>query len=258
MSRILKSSYVTMEKNVVIDNTFIPQHIQRENINQEIEQIEETMPDVDMEHVQKVKEEIISEAHIEAERISKDIIAKAEEEAQKIKDISLEEAENIKQQAYDEGFSQGSEDARKQAEQEAENIKQEANLILEKAKEEREETIKALEPEIMNFIIDISQNILTSAFKFNKDIIACLIKKGLEAVKELKNIKIYVSEQNYDYVEEHKNEILQTDANQYNIEIAKDISLDDTDCIIETEIGTIKCGLKEQLEGIKEALYYIL
>lgn len=263
MSRILKASFVNVEQNVVIDNTFVPNQFQNEHMDatqleQEVEYLEENEPSLDLEHLEKVKEEIVYEAHLKAEQIVQEAKENAEKEAQKI----IEDAEQIAQQkieqAYNEGFEKGSSDAIENAHQEAEQIRQEAKELLEQTQKEREETIQSLEPQMMKFVLDIAQNVLTTAFELNSDIIKYLIQKGLQSVKEIKNLKIYVSEDNYDYVEQNKKEIVNTDTEQHNIEIAKDTTLQKMDCIIETEIGTIRCGLDEQLSGIKEALRYIL
>lgn len=266
MSRILKASYVNIENNVIIDNKFSP--IQQEtDLNEENNniknQIENTQPNevIDTEYqaqLDKMKQDIIEEAKQEADLIIQQAKENAKIEAESIKK-QMEEEVNIKsEEIYKESFEKGYDEGKLQAEQDFEQMKQQGQSIIDKAEQERQLTINNLEPEIINFIIDTTKNILTSSFEFNPQIISLLIKKGLLAIKEIKDLKIFVSEQEYDYVDQNKQKILETDTEKNNIEIIKDTSLKDTDCIIETSMGSIQCSIDDQLSSIKEALHYIL
>lgn len=260
MSRILKASYVNIENKITIDNKFSP--IQQEvDPNNEGNDNKKESKIIDIEYqnqLDKIKQDIIEEAKQEADLIIQQAKENAEIEAQSIKK-QMEEEVNIKsEEIYKESFEKGYEEGKLQAEQDFEKMKQQAQSIVDKAEEERQLTINNLEPDIINFIIDITKNILTSSFEFNPKIISLLIKKGLLAVKEIKDLKIFVSEEEYDYVEQNKQKILEIDTEKNNIEIIKDNSLKNTDCIIETSMGSIQCSIDDQLSSIKEALHYIL
>ncbi len=268
MSRILKASYVNIENNVIIDNTFSLQqdsvnnnkdNISTENVVNENENTNLTNINEDLyKEIENIKAEAIEEANIEADKIIQKAIEEANIEAENIIKQAMEEMNIKAKDLYDDSFSKGYEEGKIKAEQECISMKEEAQNIVIQAEKEREKTIKNLEPEIINFIIDTTQNILTKSFEFNPSIISLLIKKGLLLIKEIKNLKILVSENQYEYVNENKDNILNIDTDKNNIEIIKDSSLNDTDCIIETEIGTIQCNVDEQLHSIKEALNYIL
>lgn len=270
MSRILKASYVNIENNVIIDNTFslqqdmLKQSIgnvgETENVeNQVIEEKDINIINEDVyKEIEDIKAQAIEEANQEANKIIQQAIEEANIEAENIKNQAIEEMETKAEEFYKEGFDKGYEEGKLKAEEECILMKEEAQSIVSQAKDERQDTINNLEPEIINFIIDTTQNILTKSFEFNPSIISLLIKKGLLSIKEIKNLKILVSEDQYNYVNQNKEEILNIDTDKNNIEIIKDISLNNTDCIIETEIGTVQCSIDEQLCSIREALHYIL
>lgn len=262
MSRILKAPYINIDKNIVIDNTFnIEQNVTPE-IDETYEDLtmgnEQTITEEENKYLEQLKEDILVQANEEASKIIEEANKTAQVEAEEIKRQVKEEMDIKAEEIYKESINKGYEEGKLKAEEDIQALKLEANDILEQAKKERENMINSLEPEIINFIIDTTQNILTNSFYFNKDIIALLIKKGLLSVKELKNLKIFVSEEQFEYVQENKDKILNIDTDNNNIEIIEDNSLANSDCIIETEIGTIKCGVDDQLSSIKEALYYIL
>ncbi|WP_250278416.1 FliH/SctL family protein [[Clostridium] colinum] len=265
MSRILKASYVNVEKNIVIDNTF---SIEQENLKQdskenvdeslEVENNNSVTNEEIIKQLEDTKQEIIEQANQEASEIIEQAKQEASIEAENILRQAQEEIDIKADEIYKENFDKGYQEGMLKAEQECQAMKEEAEKIVLQAQEERKETINNLESEIINFIVDTTQNILTKSFEFNPQIISLLIKKGLLSIKTLKNVKVYVSEQQYDYVEQNKETIFNTNTDKNNIEIIKDTSLKDTDCIIDTEIGSIQCGIDEQLSSIKEALYYIL
>lgn len=263
MSRVLKASYVTIDNNVVIDNTFTPIVNNKEQTLTEEqyisnEELEDNLSKKIEEDLNEIKQKIIEEANEEANLIIEEAKAKSIIDVENIKKQAQQEMDIKAEEMYKQGFDKGYAEGIEKAENDCTITKQEAQDILDNAKKEREDTINSLEPEIINFILDVTQNILTNAFTFNPSIISLLIKKGLLSIKEIKNLKIFVSESNYDFVQENKQNILEIDAEKNNIEIIKDTSLKNTDCVIETEVGTIQCNIDDQLSSIKEALHYIL
>lgn len=269
MSKIIKASYVEIDDTNIfnVDNSIDINTIglyenNDETSKEEIRDLESEDYDINLE---KLREEIKSEV-IELAREQSDIIIKnARNEASKIIEEAKYEQEQINlkiSEIYDENFQKGYEDGYSEgiakAELESTSMKNEAKNILLNASRERQEMIDKFEPEIVQFIIDTTKNILTNSFEFNPEIIILLIRKGLFNIKELKNLKIYISNENYNTVVENKEKILKVDFDKNNIEIIKDNSLEKTDCIIETEIGNIKCGVDDQFSSIKEALHYIL
>lgn len=249
MSKILKSTYINIDnQNVFSVNNDISEKLRNHN-DLEIE----TKYDYE-ENISQIEDEILEAARVQAEKIIESAKLKAKEivknKENEMSIKSLEIFEKSKQSGYEEG--------KNKAIFEYEKLKTQAEDLLENTKIEREETIKRLEPEITELIIEITKKIMTDAFHFNSEIIGLLIKKGLNSVKTVENLNIYVSEEQYDFLEKNKNDILGFDTLKKNIEILKDTRLGNMDCIIETDFGTIKCGIDEQLEGIKEALYSIL
>lgn len=263
MSRILKAPYITIDEEnfIAINNQFniskndTEQNKIFENQQENLDFYEEkNLTDTSKNEILDIKQQVLETAREQAEQIIQNAKNEAEQLLLNAKTKAEENANKIyeenKQMGFDEGFKKG--------EDEANLIKNEAEQLLLNTKNEIEETKKYLEPELINLVINISQKILTKSFEINPEIVALLIKKGLEQVKTISNIKIYISENQYETVIENKNEIIGIDMEKNNIEILKDNSLEDNDCFIETEFGSIKCGLNEQFNGIKEALTYLL
>lgn len=257
MSRILKAPYIVVdnENGIPINNKF--EIYKEESLSQEVETFEEEHlkeETLDNEILGQMQQEILETAREQADII----IENAKNEANKIIENSYAEIEENANKIYLENKEIGYNEGYLNGENEAKALKNEAEQIISNAYIEKEQIERKIEPSLINLVIDISQKILTKAFEINPEIISLLIKKGLENVKDISNIKIYVSEKQYEYLIYNKDEIIGVDTNKNNIEILKNSSLEDDNCIIETEFGSIQCGAKEQFKGIKEALLYIL
>lgn len=109
---------------------------------------------------------------------------------------------------------------------------------------------------MIKLVVDVSQNILTKAFELNDDVIALLIKKGLSYVKNFDDLKIHVSEKAYDFVLNNKQQIINKNIDG-NIKIVKSSNILEDECLIETNLGTIKCSVQDYFKEIKQSLNYI-
>lgn len=207
------------------------------------------------EEIRAMQQDILETARKQAEQI----VENAKKDAKKIvadgkKDIKIK-GEAVYQENLDKGYADGL----KQAEKEGDQIRLEAQEILVKAEESKIEIVKSLEPELIKFVLDITENILTDSYKFNEDIIKFLVNKGLSNIKIMQNIKIYVSKPNYIILNTEANShILDFDLKKEGITILEDETMTETDCIIETDFGSINCGIGEQFNALKEALCNML
>lgn len=257
LARILKYSSVNVgDQTLTVKNQLseeLAEFIATSN-NEYLNQLDQPKEEQEIQKTdEEIREELLEQAKLEAE----EIINNANIEANSLKFQAELEAENLKQQSHEEGFKQGHEEGLNQGNLECEEIKEKANKILEDAIKERSDAIKNFEPEIVEFIMEAMQNIFTNDYKFNPDIIRFLINKGFSSIKKLDNIKIYVSPENYDLLKDEKI-LAGIDLVKNNIEILKDDILTPNDCNIETQMGSINCGVTEQFNSLKQALYHMI
>lgn len=261
MSKIIKYNNLTIDENKI--NIEVPtfneinhQNIDDENTFDEFDENEgfETDGLVDEEEIIDNPEDIIENAKAEAEEIinsakleAEEIVAKAEADANNLK-------EEIISDAKDEGYQSGL----NQAMEETQQKKEEAEKILSDARKEKEELLSSAEPEIIELVNNVINKLVNNAKIINKDVIKCVIRKGLSQTKIMGDIFIHVSSDDFEAVTEAKEEIMAEVDGNANIEIVKDLSLNAGDCLIETPFGNIDCGISQQLEEVKNSLNYIL
>lgn len=198
------------------------------------------------------------------------------EQSMELSEDALYEIESLKEEArnegYEEGFSSGKTDGYNSGYEDGKNqAENEVNQALKAYKNEQDNELKSLkdqlieefesyklelEPKMLSIIEDLVIKII-GIQKISKSTIMHLIKCGLDELELHGDLVIKVSAKDLDYVIERKNELTEELSEKIKVEILKDQQLEENECIIETEMGTIDCSLGTQLEGLLKELRLI-
>jgi len=211
--------------------------------------------------IEKIKKEYSAKAEAiiaDAKRQAEDIIEQARKQSDDILNNARNEAEIIKetaekkayQKGYDEGYRKGKNDADKQYE----SIIKEAEAIKEQAAEEYKSTIEGMESEIIDIIIQIAKKVVSEELRLNKKTILSMVKEAFAKCTVKNGATLIVSSEDYDFIEEHREELLSNLNSIDNLEVRKDISLPMGTCIIETPYGTIDASVDKKMENIENAI----
>jgi len=186
---------------------------------------------------------IISQATTKAEQIVAEAKIKTENEFS----LALEKA---KKEGYAAGYKEG-----KLASQ---ALIDEGHKIVETAKTKKETMLKQLEPEIIEMILAICQTLISEEVQFNQSIIRILIRKALGNMQyEMSDVNIKVAPDQYEYVLENKDLIIQDYANPSDVKIFQEADLNKGTCIIETPFGSVECNISSQFDEIKKQMRLI-
>ena len=250
MSKILKASFINLQ-------TTAPHNIYNK-IDDNVKLSKENKSIKSILEINKKNDDLLIKKTIlkQAQNEAKLIVDNAKSEAEAILNNVKKETEKMKQEAYKVSKQQGFEEGMLEAKEQIKNFEQEKAKIINQLEIEKKETIKNLEKEMIKLVVDVSQNILTKAFEINDDAIALLIKKGLSYVKNFDDLKIHVSEKAYDFVLNNKQQIINKNIDG-NIKIVKSSNILEDECLIETNLGTIKCSVQDYFKEIKQSLNYI-
>ena len=257
MPRVLKAAEVYIDQdNTVRIKSPLPTLAEPEKI-EEAEETEEALEEIPEDLIQKAEEEaafVLRKADIE----SNNLRTKAKEEAERLIAETQVRLEAEGRQVYEENRQAGYNQGINEATEKGNAIKAEAQKVLDDAIKERDETLKAIEPEAVNLIIDIVEKLLGDSIKINPAVIATLIRKGFEGVNLSGQVTVRVSEADYPEVIKAKEELTAAAGGTAEIEIVRDLSLKPTDCIIDTPFGGIDISLTPQYEALKADLLYLL
>lgn len=183
-----------------------------------------------------------------AQEMAEQIIENAKQEAESIKDEILEES---KKEGFETGYAEGTSKAETEM-QETLNTEL-AKLDEERAniEVERQKLYKDVESEVADVIGTVVENILTNAFEVDSTLIIQLIKIGLKQSTISNEVNIKVSNDLLDFVNENLQDIKSVVGSDVTINVVSDVTLGDNECIIETDMGYIKCNLESIIESLK-------
>lgn len=224
--------------------------MQDQEVSEEDEQVcgfSEADPSIEREDIlHKAQEEadlIIKEAQIEAERI----IENAQKDAEELEKTSADEG---KKQGYEQGYNEAMsqyEDLIKQAQEMKENTIVEYNHVL-----------AGIENEAVELILGIAKKVIGEEININKENILMLVKQGFEKCSSKENAVIRVSPDDFDYLTENKDKLVEMIGGAAEIEIKKEASLSAGACLIETPFGSVDAGVQTKLKKIEEAFKQIV
>ncbi|KNB72724.1 flagellar assembly protein FliH [Brevibacillus reuszeri] len=262
LSRIIKmANYRPSEDSVLLSVTPVPFKTEQSS-----ERLQENI-------------QIINQAEIEA----KTIIIDAEETAQKILQQASEQAEQMKEQVQEEinswweqkrmeaaalfqqvqeeakqdGYDAGYEDGKRQAYEEQVDTITKAKTLLEEAYDEKQQIISEAEPFLVDLSIEVAKKVIGGELKQSPEQVLEMSKKVLSRSRVHGQITVCVNHHYFDYIQEHRPQLLELLDGQAELSIYPDHTVQDGGCVIRTQLGSVDARVDTQLSEIKQALLEI-
>lgn len=202
------------------------------------------------EEIQEAKD-IVTQAKDEA----LEILEKAETEAKKL----IEQAENEKEEIIDnsgkEGYARGFEQGLKSSKDE---LDRRVEKIKRQLEDDQKDVYKQFEIEAVDVIADVLENIIGNAFVIDNNLITQLVKIGLKQAAPISDVSLKVSETCYQTINDNIETIKTVIGRDVNIKVISDLGASDDECIIESEIGYIKCDTKSIIKSLRFNLETLL
>ncbi len=198
----------------------------------------ETVPEMEIDYVERAKEQ--------AERI----MSKATADAETILKKAVQEAENLKErarkEAEDQGYAKGMERVQAQETQ--------MRAQLDQMREEQEQAYAdrryTMEPELMDAVIEVFDQVLHTDFADHREILLYLIRRTVRHIKNSREYRVFVSSMDYADVASRKEEIMEKIGGEVTLDIIMDESMQSGQCTIDTDEGLFECGLNVQLSNL--------
>ncbi|MCL2821103.1 MAG: FliH/SctL family protein [Oscillospiraceae bacterium] len=200
----------------------------------------------------------ISDAEIEINKQKEEILDQAKEEAASIIFKGREDAEEERQKGWQEGFEEGSQKGKTAYdEQLAEKIKEDDEAlkrVLDELYEERDRTFGGLEEETTKLALEIVRKIINPAEDALGDVFTSLIKNALRQLTTDSKIVIRVGPTEYErFFSSGAAEIELDSGAVVKAAVLRDVSLNEGDCIIDTDDVTVNAGIDSQLKYVELA-----
>lgn len=254
MSNLYKQRYTVSGENqcrVINSNQILAQKLEalaQENRRKEgfvqgltLEQVEviSMEPEFSLEEKRKEAEAIIQEAEKKAEQLIEDA-------KQQVEEITAAAQASGERMGYEAGHQKAAEELLERKKYMAER--------LQTMEDEFQKMCDDLEPQVLNAVCDIFEKVFHVQFTQNKEILLHLVKNAILKIESTKEFQVRVSEKNYQYLESHKNEILNQVGQNIKLDVEADASMDETQCVLETDSGFFDCSIDVQLENLIKAI----
>ncbi len=205
---------------------------------------------VNLEVPHELEIDYVEQAKEEADHI----VAKATADAEEILKKAVKEAENLKQtarkEAEEKGYAEGMERARVLEAQGQEQLRQQH----EAQEQDYAMRLQAMEPELMDTVIQVFDQVLHSDLAGCRAILLHLIRQTVQHIKNSHEFRIFVSADDYTEIESRKNEIFQKIGGEAVLDVIMDESMQPGQCTIDTDEGLFDCGLDVHLENLTKSL----
>lgn len=190
----------------------------------------------------------------EAEAQAEEILSAAREEAGRIVEAAHAEAEGIKSKAFTDGHDEGYQNGYAEGVQIANEAEERC------ANRERElesyyaQKIDELEPVFVDKITSIYEHVFMLELKDKKELVHYLITDAMRNIEGGKTFLVHVSKDDYEYVNENKEDLTRGLPGSATLEVIEDVTLSQAQCFIEADSGIFDCGLGTELALLKKEL----
>lgn len=205
-----------------------------------------------------------SELQEELEAVSKELeaargeLAKVREEAGRVMEDANVQIEKMRAGALEEAKAKGYQEGQKKAMAEVEALKEECLKKQAELEKEYESMVESLEPDFIEALTEIYEHIFKVDLSSYHELVVNLLTDALQKTDSAHNYIVHVSRQDYPRVSENRERILEeTGTLPSNLEIISDMTLSESQCMIETEDGIYDCSLGTELEELKRKLKLI-
>ncbi|RRJ65354.1 flagellar assembly protein FliH [Paenibacillus oralis] len=269
MSNLIKvSQYVPVEvlKQLNLAKSFeIPED---QHDKAETPAVEEDVPSPEDIAAEQIRKQMLDDAKEFAERQVREaaeqaeqLLAEAREQIETWWQERREQDEHLIEAVKSEGFSQGFEEGKIQAElttkAKIDEMMREAGAVLQQAYIEKERIIQEAEPFLVELSCAIAEKVIDKQLSVDPDYTLELVKKSLARKREQGVLTLCVSPAHFAFVQAAREELSLAIDSQAELQILPDPTVKDRGCVIRSAFGSVDARIDTQLTEIKKELVRI-
>ena len=157
----------------------------------------------------------------------------------------------MEKEAYEKGFAQGEKAGMELGEKRFDSILKGFTKTLEGVRKTKEEVCSNSEQEMVELVLAIARKVIQKEVSTDRKIILDIVKSALKHVADQEEIRVRLNPSDLEFASQYKGEILD------GIEKAtfeSDVEVLRGDAVIESNYGSIDCGIEKHLQEVEEAL----
>ncbi|WP_434751690.1 FliH/SctL family protein [Paenibacillus amylolyticus] len=225
----------------------------RARVDEETERLTAEM----LEDAKEFAEKQVRDASEEAERM----LQEAREQIDRWWQEQREQDEHLTEALRAQGFQQGFEEGRAQAELDLqvkiEEMMNEAQGVLQEAYVAKEQIIQEAEPFLVELACGIAEKVIDKQLTVEPEHMIELIRQSLSRKREQGQIALCVAPEQFSFVQAAREELALSIDSQAELQILPDATVKDKGCVIRSSFGSVDARIDTQLTEIKKELIRI-
>ncbi|MBD5559214.1 MAG: hypothetical protein HDQ87_02480 [Clostridia bacterium] len=238
----------------------LPEHLLPKKAGTEEPQPDEAAADPEQAAALRELEEQRQQQENELEakkRELEDLQKQAEETRQQIQ-VMLQQAEidanKLRDQAKQEGYQSGIEDAKQEFKEVLATEQREFRRSVETLARARDEINAQIEDSVLDLSLYIAERILHESLREDDQRFMNVVRSTIEQVKDQEGVILRLNRKEYDrFFKDDKDEFAEL-LESSGIQVKQDMNVESGEFVIESEFGTLRSGIQTQLERMRSQL----
>jgi len=179
------------------------------------------------------------------------ILMNAQTEAENLLQQAHDQIAAIEEEAYQQGFQKGRQDAQKAAEKTQAELCKTTSIILGEIKEIRESVYRDTEEDLVELAVNIAEKLVCRQLDIKPETIVDIAKAACHQARRCREVILYVAAEQLEDIKASQDEIAAQLYAARHFAIIADPNIKPGGCRIETEQGCIDASLETMLEQLE-------
>lgn len=188
---------------------------------------------------------------------AQDIVNEAEKKAADIIDKAEQSEAATQKKAFTEGFDAGREAGYKEGKAEVSRLIERLHTMLERTMDKRQQILAETEQQIVDLVLLMTRKVVKVISENQRNVVTSNIIHALRKVKGRADVILRVNLADVGLTTEHTKDFLAAAENIKNITVVEDLSVDAGGCIIETDFGSVDARIASQLHELEQRILEI-
>ena len=188
---------------------------------------------------------------------AQEIVNEAEKKAADIIDKAEQSEAATQKKAFTEGFDAGREAGYKEGKAEVSRLIERLHTMLERTMDKRQQILAETEQQIVDLVLLMTRKVVKVISENQRNVVTSNIIHALRKVKGRTDVILRVNLADVGLTTEHTKDFLAAAENIKNITVVEDLSVDAGGCIIETDFGSVDARIASQLHELEQRILEI-
>ena len=185
---------------------------------------------------------------------AQEIVNEAEKKAADIIDKAEQSEAATQKKAFTEGFDAGREAGYKEGKAEVSRLIERLHTMLERTMDKRQQILAETEQQIVDLVLLMTRKVVKVISENQRNVVTSNIIHALRKVKGRADVILRVNLADVGLTTEHTKDFLAAAENIKNITVVEDLSVDAGGCIIETDFGSVDARIASQLHELEQRI----